>query len=201
MLMAARSRLAAGAATTILALLTAQFLLGMAVNLTVHAPHARFAVGSMMAVMRGQPLLMIHMMIGMLVALLALLLALIATSARRPGTAISAICGLAGVLVAGYGGIRFLLSGGNGASFTMATGFLVAYAAYFIELLTVLRPRPPGRLPSASASRWPRHLFDGGEQDPAEILAQRYAGGEISSEEYKERRRALEHARTRPAGQ
>ena len=140
--MRARLMIAAGAAVAMVAVLSVQFLLGMGVNLTVHVAHARFGVGSMMAVMRGQPLLMVHMMLGMLTAVLAVVAAATAATSARAGVTVPAVVGLLAVLVAGYGGIRFLLTGGNAASFTMAAGFVVAYAAYFVELVALARLGP-----------------------------------------------------------
>lgn len=144
--MITRARLTTAAATAALtlAVLSVQFLLGMGVNLTVQVAHAGFSMGSMMSVMRGKPLLMVHMMLGMLTAVLALVAAVSAAISGRTTAAVSGAVGLLAVLVAGYGGIRFLLTGGNTASFTMAAGFLVAYAAYFVELVLLVRLRPVG---------------------------------------------------------
>ncbi len=135
--MRSRLTIGAGAAVAMLAVLSAQFLLGMGVNLTVHVAHARLGVGSMMGDMRGQPLLMIHMLLGMLTAVLALIAVVGAAASARAAVTLPAAVGLVAVLVAGYGGIRFLLTGSNGASFTMAAGFVVAYAAYFVELVAL----------------------------------------------------------------
>ena len=137
-----RARPMTATAAAMVGVLTVQFLLGIGVNLTVHVPHAHFGVGSMMAAMRGQPLLMVHMMIGMLTAVLALAAAATAAASARAGVTVTAVIGLVAVLVAGYGGIRFLLTGGNAASFTMAVGFVVAYAAYFVELVELARLGP-----------------------------------------------------------
>lgn len=148
-----RARLMTATAAAMVAVLSVQFLLGMGVNLTVHVAHAHFGIGSMMAVMRGQPLLMVHMMIGMLTAALALVAAVTAATSARAGVTVPAVVGLVAVLVAGYGGIRFLLTGGNTASFTMAAGFVVAYAAYFVELIALARLGPA--LPSAASDASP----------------------------------------------
>lgn len=136
--MHARLTIGAGAAVAMLAVLSVQFLLGMGVNLTVHVAHARFGFGSMMGVMRGQPLLIVHMMIGMLAAVLALIAVLSAAASAKAAVTAPAAVGLVAVLVAGYGGIRFLLTGSNAASFTMAAGFVVAYAAYFVEVVALV---------------------------------------------------------------
>lgn len=165
MMMRARLMIATGTAAAMVVVLTVQFLLGMGVNLTVHVAHARFDVGSMMGVMRGQLLMMIHMMIGMLTAVLALVAVVAAVTLARAGVTVSAVVGLLSVLVAGYAGIRFLLTGGNTASFTMAAGFVVAYAAYFVELVALARLGPASSSPSAeSATGTARGHRDGPER-------------------------------------
>lgn len=140
--MPARVMVAAGVAAAMVVVLSVQFLLGMGVNLGVQVEHARFGLGSMMAAMYGKPLLMVHMMLGMFTAALAVAAAVAAALSGRAGAATSGIVGLLAVLVAGYGGVRFLLSGSDAASFTMAAGFVVAYAAFFVELLLLLRLQP-----------------------------------------------------------
>ncbi|MHB8293365.1 MAG: hypothetical protein ACYDH5_01765 [Acidimicrobiales bacterium] len=141
----ARLGFAAAATTVMIVILSVQFLLGMGVNLTVNVAHAHFGLSSMMGIMRGKPLLMVHMMLGMLVAVLAIITAVAAGVTGRGPVLVPGLVGLAAVLVAGYGGIWFLLTGGNAASFTMATGFIIAYAAYFIEMVLLVRLRPaPG---------------------------------------------------------
>ncbi|MDA8284450.1 MAG: hypothetical protein M0Z42_14395 [Actinomycetota bacterium] len=82
----------------------------------MHVPHARFGVGSMMAVMGGQPLLIAQMMIWMPTDVLALVAAATAAMSARLGVTVPAALGLVAVLAAGYGGIRVLLAGGNTAS-------------------------------------------------------------------------------------
>ena len=117
-----------------LGLLAMQFLLGMELNLYVTIPP--FGAG-MAAMMRTGPLVMMHMMLGMILAggaLLALAMAL-PWGRRAVGCAAA---GLAGILVAGLGGLLFLMDGqGNGASYLMAVGFLVAVAGYVAEIITV----------------------------------------------------------------
>lgn len=146
-----RVTIAGGAAAVMVALLSVQFLLGMGVNLTAHVPRARFGLGSMMGVMGGGPLLMAHLWLGMLTAVAAVVTAVAAALTARAGVAVPGAAGLAAVLVAGYGGIRFLVTGGNAASFTMAAGFLIAYAAYFLQLVAVMRYRA-GAEPAAAGT-------------------------------------------------
>ncbi len=114
--------------------LAVQFLLGMVLNLYVTIPH--FGAG-MAAMMRAGPLVMAHVMLGMVLAggaLLALAMAL-PWGRRAVGCAAA---GLAGILVAGLGGLLFLLGGQtSGTSYLMAVGFLVAVASYVAEIVIV----------------------------------------------------------------
>ncbi len=53
----------------------------------------------------------------------------------HPGCTVAA---LGGILVAGLGGLVFLMDGqGNSASYLMAVGFLVAVAGYVAEIVAV----------------------------------------------------------------
>ena len=117
-----------------LGLLAVQFLLGMALNLYVSIP----AFGaSMAAMMRTGPLVMMHMMLGMLLAGGALLALALALPLGRRAAGCASV-GLVGILVAGLGGLLFLMDGQtNGTSYLMAVGFLVAVAGYVAEVVTV----------------------------------------------------------------
>ena len=116
-----------------LGLLAIQFLLGMAVNLYVKLPSAG---GAMTEMMGSGPLVVIHMMLGMLLAAGALLAVALALPYGRQAVGCAAIA-LSGILVAGLGGLRFLMDGqSNGASYLMAVGFLVAVGGYVAELVT-----------------------------------------------------------------
>ena len=116
-----------------LGLLGVQFLLGIALNLYGKLPS--FGSG-MAAMMRTGPLIMAHMMLGMILAVGALLV--LATALPQGWAPAScAAAALVGILVAGVGGLLFLMDGqGNGASYLMAVGFLVAVAGYITELGT-----------------------------------------------------------------
>jgi hypothetical protein len=116
-----------------LGLLAIQFLLGMAVNLYVRLPSAG---GGMEEMMRTGPLVMTHMMLGMLLAAGALVAFAVAIPYGRWAVSCAAVA-LGGILVAGLGGLLFLMGGqSNGASYLMATGFLIAVGGYVAELLT-----------------------------------------------------------------
>ncbi|MHB8457289.1 MAG: hypothetical protein ACYDBS_06315 [Acidimicrobiales bacterium] len=115
-----------------LGLLGVQFLLGIAVDLYVHLPSAG---GGMREMMRGGPLMATHMMLGMFLAGGALLAVGIALPHGRQAVTCAAVA-LVGILVAGLGGLAFLIgSQSNGASYLMAVGFLVAVAGYIAELV------------------------------------------------------------------
>lgn len=115
-----------------LGLLAVQFLLGMGVNLFVTLPSAGFAMAEMMF---SGPLVMVHMILGMLLAVGALF-AIVAAFEYGPWAIFCAATSLGGILVAGAGGLTFLMGGqSNGASFLMAVGFLVAVGGYVAELV------------------------------------------------------------------
>ncbi len=115
-----------------LGLLAIQFLLGMAVNLYVKLPSAG---GAMTAMMGSGPLVVIHMMLGMILAVGAVAAVAAGIAHGRQAVGCAAIA-LAGILVAGLGGLAFLMDGqSNGASYLMAVGFLVAVAGYVAEIV------------------------------------------------------------------
>ncbi len=126
------------AAAVVLALLFIQFLLGMFVNLYVQIPlfHAGNSpgMGSMMPRITS-PAFWTHMMLGMFIALAGIWVVIAAILTGR-GVAIAlAGAGFVSVLVAGYGGMSFLMFGQNDvASYLMAIGFLCAFTAYFAVL-------------------------------------------------------------------
>ena len=117
----------------LLGLLGVQFLLGMAVNLFVHLPLAGAGMAEMMG---NRPLVGLHMMLGMILAAGAVLGVATALPNGRWATA-CAVVALGGILVAGIGGLAFLMGGqSNGASYLMAVGFLVAVGGYVTEVVT-----------------------------------------------------------------
>ncbi|MCL4446465.1 MAG: hypothetical protein M1134_06310 [Actinobacteria bacterium] len=115
-----------------LVLLGVQFLVGMAVNLYVHLPSTSATMAEMMG---SGPLLMIHMMLGMMLAAGAVVAVAVAVPFGRRVVTCAATA-LGGIFVAGLGGVLFLMDGqGNGASYLMAVGFLVAAGGYVAELV------------------------------------------------------------------
>src|SRR5947207_462668 len=124
--------------------LAVQFLLGMYANLYVHTSPVQGAGGSggmmgggmmraMSQAMSGSSALMLHMMLGWLLAILPLLSIASTLVARDRRATVLAAAGLGGILLAGYGGLQFMVTGHDGYSFLMATGFIVAVGAFFWE--------------------------------------------------------------------
>ena len=117
-----------------LGLLTVQFLIGMAVNLYVTLPSANSGMAGMM---RGGPLVMIHMMLG-IILILGALVAFVTSLPYGRWAIVCAAISLGGMILAGVGGITFLMGGeSNSASFLMAIGFLVAVGGYVADLVKV----------------------------------------------------------------
>lgn len=89
------------------------------------------------AMMSSGPAVVIHMMLGMVLVAGGILAAVAALPYGRraawyAGTA------LGGILLAGFGGLLFLMDGqSNSASYLMAVGFLVAVAGYIAEIVTI----------------------------------------------------------------
>lgn len=114
-----------------LGLLAVQFLLGMAVNLYITLPSTGFGMAEMMG---NGPLVMVHMMLGIILVVGAALAFATALPCGKWAVVCAAIA-LGGILVAGIGGLSFLMGGqSNGASFLMAAGFLVAVGGYVADL-------------------------------------------------------------------
>ncbi len=115
-----------------LGLLAVQFLLGIAVNLYVQIPSAGFGMAEMM---RNGPLVMVHMMLGMMLAVGAMIAVGVALPYGR-GAVSWAVAALGGILVAGLGGLLFLMDGqSNGTSYLMAVGFLIATGSYVAQIV------------------------------------------------------------------
>lgn len=131
-------------------LLAAQYLTGEAVNLFVHAPLLPFAAAQPMTAAtvlrvaltlgRDGVLLGTHVLLGVAIgaiALVAVVLAALSGSARvLAWSVVSAVA----VVISGVAGMTFVMGGQHaGASATMAAGFLVAFAASFLQLLASRR--------------------------------------------------------------
>lgn len=125
-----------------LALLLAQFLLGIYVNLFVPTPN-------------GQPLLIAHIVVGTLLLVVALITTIVAVVGRRAAAAVLSAVGLVLLLTAWIGGIRFLGGGHNLDSYLMAAGFVLAASSYVVAFDRSRRVMPGGpALGSRRARRW-----------------------------------------------
>lgn len=155
-----RATLVRNLAVLMVVALCLQFVLGIYVNLFVSIPQVSAGTpGAMMAGMgammgRGvSPTFMVHMMLGMLLVLLGVATVVIVAPSEFGAAAITfAGVGLASLLVAGYGGMSFVMFRQNDAlSFTMAIGFIFAVTAYVAILaVSTLGQRAPGRRLRAS---------------------------------------------------
>ena len=126
-------------------MLTAQFLLGMAVNLFVKIPDQHpganppeyfsgVAQSVTWAILHGDVLLAIHAGFGLVLVVAALGTLVQAVANRRRGIVASAVFGFIGVLAAGFNGGSFLNYHQDFSSMLMAAGFAVAVVAYSVGL-------------------------------------------------------------------
>jgi heme A synthase len=113
-----------------------EFALGMGVNLYVTIPSHKSFGGKIFS----QGLLTVHALLG--VVLLAGSIAAVVRAVRLGQMRGFTILALAGILVAAFGGIGFVSSGGNGASMTMAIGTAVALFAYLFSVFRLGLPAP-----------------------------------------------------------
>lgn len=126
-----------------LLLLTAQFLIGMAVNLFVVVPASHpgtnapeyfsgVVTGVWWILGHGTLWLWLHAIIGLALLLVALILLGLAIGARSRGWIISSVFGLLGIVLAGFNGASFLNYGHDFSSLFMSMGFLISAMAYMI---------------------------------------------------------------------
>lgn len=127
----------------ILLLLTAQFLVGMLVNLFVVVPahhpgsnppeyFSGVVTGVLWVLGSGTLWLRLHAIIGFALLLSALILLGLAIASRRRAWIVSSIFGLLGIVAAGFNGASFLNYGENFSSLLMSIGFLLAVIPYVI---------------------------------------------------------------------
>ena len=128
-----------------------QFLVGMWLNLFATFPQLAGSsgnimfgamMGSMMSFMLsgGMSVLMVHMMTGFVMLALAVIVLAVSVTAYSDKKATGVLLGLAGlgsILLAGISGLYFMYSGFSNDvySYLMAVGFILAFMAYFAELL------------------------------------------------------------------
>jgi hypothetical protein len=133
------------------ALLLAQFLAGMFVNLYVGVPpnhpgtKGSIVTGTVpgigWAIASGGTALAIHTALGLLIALGSIALLVMAARSGRPVLLVAMAAGLLGVLFAGVSGLGFLNNyGADRATYMMSVGFSVAVAAYVAALFLLSLP-------------------------------------------------------------
>jgi hypothetical protein len=136
-----------GLTVVILFLLTAQFLLGMAVNLFVTVPTKHpganppeYFSGVVQSVTwavtsSSSPLwLLLHASVGLVLVVLALVLLVCTIVARKGGWIAVASIGLIGILGAGFNGGSFLNYNEDFSSMLMSVGFILAMVTYSLGL-------------------------------------------------------------------
>src|ERR1700738_3237013 len=134
-----------------LVMLTAQFLLGMAVNLFVKIPtnqpgsnppeyFSGVAQSVTWAILHGHILLAIHAGFGLVLVIAAVGTTVQAIQARRRGLILSSVFGFLGVLGAGFNGGSYLNYHEDFSSMLMATGFAIAVVAYSVGLYLAAQP-------------------------------------------------------------
>ena len=130
---------------TILLLLSAQFLIGMLVNLFVVVPSnhpgshpseyfSGVVTGVLWVLGQGTLWLRFHAIVGLALFLFSLILLGFAITSRRRAWIISSIFGLLGIVAAGFNGASFLNYGENFSSLLMSIGFLLAVIPYMIGI-------------------------------------------------------------------
>jgi len=128
-----------------LVMLTAQFLLGMAVNLFLKIPDQHpgsnpseyfsgVAQSVTWAILHGNILLAIHAGFGLVIVVAALGTLVQAIGNRRRGIVVSAVFAFIGVLGAGFNGGSFLNYNQDFSSMLMAAGFAIAVVSYSVGL-------------------------------------------------------------------
>lgn len=114
-------------------LLVAQYILGMATNLFVQFPeNATTAQNWEFA--WSQPVLVAHMILGILLLLSAIALAIHAYMRKNKVWIKASLVGLIALFVTGFAGSSFVDSQNDAYSFAMALGYVVAILSYIIGL-------------------------------------------------------------------
>lgn len=122
---------------SLLSLLAVQFVLGIYANLDVSFPKAGAVVSMMgdMNVVMDHVGLLLHMALGFVLALTGIAALIMAIRSANNKAVWLAGLGLAALILAGIGGMAFVMLGqSNAYSYLMAIGFLVSFSCYFAEL-------------------------------------------------------------------
>lgn len=129
-------------------MLLAQIGLGIGIAQAVNVPAADNGAGIFVAIWRalanGPVALTAHAALGLLLIATAISAIIRAVLARRTAVLVTAVVGLAAVLVADVTGARFVGSGQNTDSTVMMVAGTVALVCYLVSLL-LLRGRSRGR--------------------------------------------------------
>lgn len=125
----------------ILAILLLQFILGIYTNLYISIPSrsngVSFAMGQMTGSMGSYgPIFMLHMILGPILVIISLITFVLALTYKNKTEIIFLSIGLVSILVAGFAGMVFFMGGGHNIySLIMALGFIIAFSAYFSNLV------------------------------------------------------------------
>jgi hypothetical protein len=129
--------------------LLVQYGLGIAVNLFVTLPRQDHEAGPGSAIARamshGPLAVAIHAGLGLALIVMALAMIIRAVITRQGGIIALALAGLLALGSAAYNGARFVGTGQNDASFTMALDWAIALLAYLLILFIASRARPDPR--------------------------------------------------------
>jgi len=128
--------------------LLVQYGLGIGVNLFVTVPHQDQGAGVGEAIARavsnGPLALAVHAVLGLTLIAIALAIAIRAVAAHHGGIVALGVVGLLALGGAAFNGARFVGTGHNSASFSMAIAWAVALLCYLSILFTAGR-HTPGR--------------------------------------------------------
>jgi hypothetical protein len=134
------------ASFSICLVLLIQYSLGIAVNLFVTLPRQDHGAGPAAAIAKaitdGPLAIAIHAGLGLAIILMALAIAIRAVTTRRGGIIALAATGLLSLSSAAYNGARFVGTGQNSASFSMAIAWAAALTAYLCILFVTSHARP-----------------------------------------------------------
>ena len=123
----------------LLVLITIQAFLGDNINLFSVFPTSPVTAslsGLSHALQQAGAAVMVHAINGFLIIAVSIAVVVFSFISRINKLRLTSIVGFVGSIIALSGGLEFVFSGyaNNGYSAQMATGFLIAYSFYFIEL-------------------------------------------------------------------
>lgn len=125
----------------LLIILFLQFILGIYTNLYIPVSTKVGGIAFNMGYMMGSignygPIFMLHMMLGPILVIFSLITFILAIVSKTKAEIIFSSLGLISIDIAGFAGMTFFMGGANNIySFIMALGFIVAFSAYFSNLI------------------------------------------------------------------